>query len=163
MIPEQSRVSLSELSAISNTEISPTDWQVAIDGLISSNLSRTAKTLPTVIEYTFQVPVEGRTVAFTVGTPRDGLIAPRLGVGEDKNGPYILFNQTDQDFIAAGTFWVVGAALCAIPAVGWVGCTALTALLAAVGVFLANTGKCKNNKQLKSYIFNPTVGRFSCV
>ncbi|MGY3263555.1 hypothetical protein [Frigoribacterium sp. 2355] len=62
------------------------------------------------------------------------------------------FNQVDQDALIAGAGFALGAAICAIPAVGQVACVVVGAIITAATVAASAMGKCKNNKQLKVYV-----------
>ncbi|WP_217990682.1 hypothetical protein [Curtobacterium sp. 314Chir4.1] len=93
-----------------------------------------------------------------------GSRAGRLGGGYDAGGSYVLFNQFDQAMLYNGTGFLLGAAICAIPAIGQVACLAVQAIIAvASAAVAAQKGTCKNNKQLKVYFSNNHASRSGCV
>lgn len=88
----------------------------------------------------------------------------RLGGGYDSGGHYVLFNQFDQAMLYNGSGFLLGAAICAIPAVGQIACLAVQAIIAvAAAAVSAQKGTCKNNKQLKVYFSNNHAAKSGCV
>ncbi len=73
----------------------------------------------------------------------------------------IYFNRTDQAAIIAGGSVAVAGAICAIPAVGTIGCTAAAAVVAAAVTYLTDNGRCKG--ELRAQIFPVRGGRARCV
>ncbi|MCM3505684.1 hypothetical protein M3666_11230 [Curtobacterium sp. ODYSSEY 48 V2] len=88
----------------------------------------------------------------------------RLGGGYDAGGHYVTFNQYDQNLLYNGAGFALGAAICAIPAVGQLACLAVQAIIAVGAAYLATIkGTCKNNKRLKVYFSNNHAARTGCV
>jgi len=103
----------------------------------------------------------GDGLAFDAVQPRDGA---RLGGGYDAGGHYVKFNQFDQNLLYNGAGFALGAAICAIPAVGQLACLAVQAIIAVGAAYLATIkGTCKNNKQLKVSFSNNHAARTGCV
>ena len=119
--------------------------------LKQSPLTRTVTTTATDTRTTYDLP-EGFTMTVVESSTAPGGIQPRIGGGSDGGGAYVLFNQFDQDMLYAGTGALLGAALCAIPGVGWLACLGVSLLVAAATTVVVNSGKCTNNRQLKMYI-----------
>lgn len=78
-----------------------------------------------------------------------GQVVPMIGGGFQSGGVYITFNNTDQRAIATGAGIFLGAAICAIPAVGWVACGFTAAIIGTATVYLNTRGICPNNRVLK--------------
>ena len=128
-----------------------TQFNEAIRELKESPLKRSVVTTALDTRTTFDLP-EG--FAMTVVEPKraSGGIQPRIGGGTDSRGVYVLFNQWDQDMLYMGSGALLGAALCAIPGVGWFACLGVSLLIGAATTAVANKGKCTNNRQLKMYV-----------
>lgn len=88
----------------------------------------------------------------------------RLGGGYDSGGHDVLFNQFDQAMLYNGSGFLLGAAICAIPAVGQIACLAVQAIIAvAAAAVSAQKGTCKNNEQLKVFFSNNHAAKSGCV
>lgn len=127
-------------------------------------MSRTVEDTPSERLYTFHIPIEDRAIPqgefnLTIAAPVGGGANARLGAGSDSAGVYVLLNNFDQNLIISGAGAAVTAALCAIPAIGWVSCAAITAAIVVAATWLAVHGTCPVN--LKAYIFIPE--RNGCV
>lgn len=123
----------------------------AIKELKESPLKRTVATTALDTRTTFDLP-EGFTMTVVEPKKATGGIQPRIGGGTDGGGAYVLFNQWDQDMLYMGSGALLGAALCAIPGVGWFACLGVSVLVGAATTAVANRGKCTNNRQLKMHI-----------
>ncbi|MFF1879471.1 hypothetical protein [Leifsonia sp. NPDC058230] len=129
-----------------------TDDQLSegLQELKNSPLPRTSEVTATGLATTY---VLGNGLTMTVN---ESVIAPRLGGGFEPNGQfYVSFNQFDQDMLISGAGFGLGAAICAIPGVGWVACTVVGAIITVGVVAVSTNAKCKNNKQLIVHV-NPS-------
>lgn len=142
----------------SQAEVSPEMIKEGLKELKASSVPRTVVTTASEVRTTYLIP---GSYQFTVVEPVSDRPQPRLGGGADAIGVYILFNQFDQDAIISGGGFLLGAAICAIPGVGTLACVGVGALLTAAALYLSYNGKCRDNKQLKAYVFVPE--RNSCV
>lgn len=85
-----------------------------------------------------------------------------IGGGGGVTKPYISFNQTDQKAIMAGSGALMTAAICAVPAVGWVACGVAGALVAVAFVYLKDRGICPKSKgNLRVYLKSRYVGCYA--
>ncbi|WJS90900.1 MULTISPECIES: hypothetical protein [Microbacterium] len=125
------------------------EWEAEIESLVASDLPRTVTEQDGVTRYSFELTPQGEgvptgyTMDYTVELHDDGAIVPMLAGGSNQHGPYLDLNQFDQDLVISGGAAAIGLAACAIPAVGWVSCAAITAALTIAAVALAHNGKCK--------------------
>lgn len=79
--------------------------------------------------------------------------APLLGGGVDGWGTYLIFNQREQSLIAAGSGYLLGAAICALPVVGWTLCFAIGAIITAASAWIFWNGICPSTlPNLKFYV-----------
>lgn len=155
-------VTLPDGSTVDPSTLTEEDWQTAVDQLVSSDLQRTVTESAAETTYVFDVPVDGSsTFQLTVSVPKEGPLRPRLGGGTDDRGLYILLNNFDQNMVVGGGAAAVSAALCAIPAVGWVGCAAITVAVVAANVWISQNGLCPQN--LKMYIVSGPTSPPRCV
>lgn len=151
---------------LANTsDFTEADFQAAIQGLLASDIPRSESTTPEGDIVTFHIAVDpsavpGGVFDLTVLKPAPVLVTPMLGGGSDAGGVYILLNNFDQQLVLGGASAAVGIALCAIPAVGWVGCGAITAALVVAFTWLSNYATCPGN--LKVYVF-PGPRIYGCV
>ncbi|SEF12044.1 hypothetical protein SAMN04489740_4176 [Arthrobacter alpinus] len=143
------------LPSSANGELTPAQVAQALLELKASSLPRVSETVGSTVQTRFQLTAD---FGMTFVEPAVGVIAPRIGGGFDGGGPYILLNQFDQDAIISGAGLALGAAICAIPAVGWAACTAVGVIIAAAVIYLSYNGKCNNNKQLKVYVSGRIAG-----
>lgn len=123
----------------------------AIKELKESPLGRSVVTTAVDTRTTFDLP-EGFTMTVVESKKASGGIQPRIGGGTDSGGVYVLFNQWEQDMLYMGSGALLGAALCAIPGVGWFACLGVSLIVGAATTAVANKGKCTNNRQLKMYV-----------
>lgn len=85
-----------------------------------------------------------------------GSATSRLGGGFEADGQlFVSFNQFDQDMLISGAGFGLGAAICAIPGVGWIACTVVGAIITVGVVALSYNAKCPGNKQLIVHV-NPS-------
>ncbi|WP_156844898.1 hypothetical protein [Corynebacterium maris] len=70
---------------------------------------------------------------------------PYVSGGIDDNGFYIDFTPLEQDLIAGGGGVALGAAICAIPGVGWAACTVVGAIISGATVVLSHNRPCGDN------------------
>ena len=137
-------------------DISPELIKQAFSELLSSDLPRTVTGEGGGEVTTFDLP-EGLSLSFGTGvvTGESDEFTTYIGGGSDSRGMYVLLNQFDQGLVISGSGFALGAALCAIPAVGAVACLVVGAILTVAGAVLAaNGGTCRNNRQLKIYVTN---------
>jgi len=144
-------------SAAITAELTPTQIADALAELRASPVPRESELVGSTIQTRFQF---NKDFGMTFVEPAPGAISPQLAGGWDGGGAYILFNQFDQDVIISGAGLALGAAICAIPGVGWAACTVVGVIIGAGALYLSYNGKCSNNRQLKAY----TSGRIAgCV
>lgn len=127
----------------------PEQMQEGFLELLNSPLPRATEVVGNEKRSTFTL--EG--LDFTIVEPlvEEGVMQPFLGGGWGKNGIYVDFNKFDQDAIISGSAWILGAAICAIPAVGTVACISVSGILAAATLYLSYNGPCPGNKVLRVY------------
>lgn len=124
--------------------------------LLSSSLPRTTTVVPGAVVDTFEL--RGGT-SISVSQPVEGKGA-RLGGGVSPS-VYITLNRADQTALRNGAAAAVGAALCAIPAVGWMVCAGIMGTLAIAMTYIGKHGLCATSKpQLKIFV---KTGVFGCV
>lgn len=75
--------------------------------------------------------------------------SPQLSGGTWSGGFYVKFNNTDQQALVNGGAFLLGAAICAIPAVGWVACAVVGAIIAIATTYVNARGICTKNRQLR--------------
>lgn len=145
--------------AVGATEpgITEAEWEQAIGELIASDTPRTESKTLAGTTYTFHIPVPSDVVAsgvwdFGVFVPTEQSGAPKLGVGSDSRGAFLILNKFDQDLLTSGAIAVLTAAACALPAIGWVSCGVITVALAVAAVGIAQLPRpCRD--QVKVYLF----------
>ena len=162
---DTSAVVLPDGTTVDPSTVTEEQWADAVDDLIASDVPRTVTEKATVTEYVFHIAVDSAAVpkgTFDLGiaVPKEGVIVPMIGAGSDGRGPYVLLNNFDQNVVLSGAGAAVTAALCAIPAIGWVSCAVITAAMVVVGVWLSQNGTCPQN--LKIYLFQQ-YDRVRCV
>jgi hypothetical protein len=154
------------LTSVSNLAgVTEEQWEQAVADLIGSEVPRTVNETFAATEYTFHIAVDAPAVPsgefdFGVVVPKVGVITPSLGAGSDARGPYILLNNFDQQVLFGGGGAAITAALCVIPAIGWVSCGVITAVIVVAAVWITTYGVCPQN--MKSYLFQQ-YARHSCV
>jgi hypothetical protein len=100
----------------------------------------------------YEVP-DGTTFTFARPAAGDPAVSGSLiGGGYGGQGLYISLNSTDQAAIAAGAGYAVGAAICAVPAVGQAACVAVGAVIAAATVYISENGVCGSGRELRIYL-----------
>lgn len=159
---QENPITMPNRSAVDAYTLTEEDWNKAVEELIASDIPRTVEDTPSEAVYTFHVPVADPSVPggvfdLTIAAPKDGAITPQIGGGSDSIGVYILLNPFDQNLIISGGAYAVGAALCAIPAIGWVSCLAIQAAVTVAATWIGVHGTCPQN--LKAYIFVPERNR----
>lgn len=82
-------------------------------------------------------------------TAKGDVMVPMIGGGMEGNGFYITLNPTDQAALTNGSAAAIGAALCAIPAVGWAACGVIAVVLAIATTYVNAHGLCSNKRSLK--------------
>lgn len=93
-----------------------------------------------------------------------GVAVPMIGGGIEGNGVYITLNSTDQAALTNGGAAAIGAALCAIPAVGWAGCGVIAVVLAVATTYVNAYGLCANQRVLKlNADWNGNITKASCI
>ena len=60
-------------------------------------------------------------------------------------------NTVDQQALASGGAAAIGAALCAIPGVGWAACTAIGIVVGVATTYIVQNGICSNGRVLWWY------------
>jgi hypothetical protein len=137
-------------------EITPEMLDQTYSELLGSDVPRTVEGEGEAALTTFHL-ADGFSLTFGVGSApaASDAITPYIGGGSDRRGMYVLLNQFDQNLVISGSGFALGAAICAIPAVGTVACVVIGAILTvATTVLASNGGTCKNNRQLKIYVTN---------
>lgn len=87
---------------------------------------------------------------------------PMVGGGSDGWGLYLVFSPFEQDLLIAGSGFLLGAAICALPVVGWAVCFGVGAIITAATVWLSHNSKCHPTRpKLKFYVNHP--GRSYCI
>lgn len=137
-------------------DISPEMIEQAFSQLLSSDLPRTVTGEGGDAVTTFDFP-EGLSLSFgtAVVAGEGDELTTYIGGGSDSRGLYVKLNQFDQGLVISGSGFALGAAICAVPAVGAVACLVVGAILTvATAVLAANGGTCSRNRQLKIYVTN---------
>ena len=134
-------------------EITPEMLEQAYSELLASDLPRVTNGEGEEATTTFEL-ADGFELTFGTAptTPTDDTITPYIGGGSDSRGLYVLLNQFDQGLVISGSGFALGAAICAIPAVGTAACVVVGAILTVATSILAANGTCKYNKRLKIYV-----------
>ncbi|TQO18880.1 hypothetical protein FB472_0408 [Rhodoglobus vestalii] len=156
-------ITLSNISDLAG--VTEEQWDQAVADLIGSEVPRTVNETIAATDYTFHIAVDDPAVPsgefdFSVAVPKVGVITPSLGAGSDARGPYILLNNFDQQVLVGGGSAAITAALCAIPAIGWISCTVITAVIVVAAAWITTYGVFPQN--MKSYLFQQ-YARHSCV
>lgn len=73
-----------------------------------------------------------------------GTSVPMLRASVDNWVIYVFLNRTDQAALTNGSSAVLGALICAIPAVGWAACAGVIAALAIAATYINANGYCSN-------------------
>lgn len=137
------------LSAIDTSILTPENINTTIKDLRKADIpavenpdGSTTFTLPEGLELTLSTSeiknVKGKKIA-----------NPALGGGTESGGVYITLNATDQEALLNGSSVLVTAALCAIPAVGWISCGVIGAAVAIAWTYLNAHGICSNKRTLR--------------
>lgn len=145
-------------AGLQHQKLSEVDVATALDELRDAGLVIQDRSEPDGLHSTVALG-DGMTVDIVSTKPES-----RLGGGYDSGGHYVLLNQFDQAMLYNGSGFLLGAAICAIPAVGQIACLAVQAIIAvAAAAVSAQKGTCKNNKQLKVYFSNNHAAKSGCV
>lgn len=70
-------------------------------------------------------------------------VSPAISGGKDKYGYYVVLSAFEQDLVINGWGWMLSAAICAIPAVGPVLCTVVTAVFLVITTYASQRKICK--------------------
>lgn len=68
---------------------------------------------------------------------------PNISGGRDSRGLYVVLSPFEQDLILSGSGFVLTAAICAIPGVGWALCTAVGAVITVYSVWAGTQKRCQ--------------------
>jgi hypothetical protein len=123
--------------------VTPAQIAAAYAEIKASTVPRTTSVVGGITTEIFTLS-NGTKLEFTA--PAVGGIHPNLSVGSNSHGLYIELNRVDQGAIATGGAAAVGIAICAIPAVGWVLCAVVAAILAIAAFYIASYGVCPSSK-----------------
>ena len=151
-----SQVATQAVSGIAPEDVTPEMLEEAYTQLLSSDLPRTVTGAGPTEQTTFQF-IDGFELTFgrdIANAPelKPGTMQPYIGGGVDGGGMYVLLNQFDQNLVISGSGFALGAAICAVPAVGQVACIVVGAILAVATTVLAANGTSSNNRQFKVYV-----------
>lgn len=140
------------------------EYRALIDDLTASDVPRTTATVDgrTVHTFTIESPATGTFELSMVDVKSEeefvgdeGTMHPNLGGGWDSSGPYVSFNQVDQDALIAGTAGALVLAICLIPAVGTLACGVAGILVTVAGIYLVAYGKCPGDLRLPLVTHRP--------
>lgn len=73
---------------------------------------------------------------------------PAVGGGWDRGGPYLTFNQFEQDLVIAGWGFALATAICLVPGVGQAACIVSGAVITVLTVFLSHNKKCPRDAKV---------------
>lgn len=88
---------------------------------------------------------------------------PYVSAGRESGGFWIELTPKEQDLIIAGSGAAVGAAICAIPAVGWAACSVIGIVLAGATVILSHEGRKCSGRIRMHYSWSGAVRGSECV
>lgn len=88
-------------------------------------------------------------------------ITPYVSGGTEEGGFWVEFTPFEQDLIISGSGFVLGAAICAIPGVGWAACTVVGAIITGATVALSHHRKCNDRIKIH-YTWVGTVRSSEC-
>lgn len=89
-------------------------------------------------------------------------ITPYVSGGKENGGFWVEFTPLEQDMIISGSGFALGAAICAIPGVGWAACTVVGAIITGATVVLSHHKKCNNRIKIH-YTWSGSVRSSECV
>lgn len=125
-----------------------------------SGFTRTATPVTGGTEYTY-VHRDGVVLALAVPSAKPGGPSADLrAAGCGFLQVCVYFNRTDQGALLAGSTAALATAICAIPAVGTVGCAFVVGAVAAAAFYVNENGRCPNELQVRVF---PSVGKIECV
>lgn len=85
-----------------------------------------------------------------------------LSSEKEHTGFWLEFTQLEQDIVLNGAGFALGAAICAIPGVGWIACAVGGAIIAGAAVVLSHNKKCDGRLRVEySWAGKPTT--YDCV
>ncbi|VEH81556.1 Uncharacterised protein [Corynebacterium kutscheri] len=133
--------------------VTPEVLDQAFEELINSDIPRTIN--------------EDSTVTFNLGSmdltlPDPHAITPYVSGGRENGGFWVEFTPLEQDMIISGSGFALGAAICAIPGVGWAACTVVGAIITGATVVLSHHKKC-NGRIRVHYAWNGQLRGSRCV
>jgi hypothetical protein len=131
----------------SSDKLTQQEWKQLKAELESSSLPRTVTVSGGTRTFTYTLPTGS---ALVLSEPSEKTsVTPMLGVGGcGWFNVCIYLNRVDQGALATGGAILLTAALCAIPAVGWIGCAAIGAAIAVGAYYIAAYGFCSRNLQI---------------
>ncbi len=132
--------------------ITPEVLDQAFEELINSDVPRTVNGDSTV---TFDL----EHMNLTLKDPY--AITPYVSGGREKGGFWVEFTPLEQDLIISGSGFALGAAICAIPGVGWAACTVIGAIISGATVVLSHHKKCNDRIRIH-YTWVGTVRSSEC-
>lgn len=132
--------------------ITPEVLDQAFEELINSDVPRTVNDDSTV---TFDL----EHMDLTLRDPH--AITPYVNGGRENGGFWVEFTPLEQDMIISGSGFVLGAAICAIPGVGWATCTVIEAVITAATVVLSHHKRCSNRIKIH-YTWDGRVRSSEC-
>lgn len=143
-------------SVTAPAELSPELVSQARDELVQAKVPVERSIVGTEMSETFTLE-DGTQLRFS-----SSVISSRLGGGvHSKYGIYVEFNKLDQQALIAGGGVALGAAICAIPAVGWAACAVVGTIIAIATTYIAANGLCGGNRQLRVYM--QLLGNPQCI
>lgn len=115
----------------------------SIDGYTEDTYQMTLPTADAV-----QAAVDAKQAEVQAGNDR---IGTRVSVRV--NGQYLAigFNTLEQQMLASGSSTLLAAAICAVPAVGWVACAVVGVVVAVGTTYVTRNGVCSNGRTLWWY------------
>lgn len=137
---------------VAETSVTPEVLDQAFEELINSDVPRTVNDDSTV---TFDL----EHMDLTLKDPH--AITPYASGGKEEGGFWVEFTPLEQDLIISGSGFALGAAICAIPGVGWATCTVVGAIITGATVVLSHHKKCNNRIKIH-YTWDGTVRNSEC-
>jgi hypothetical protein len=133
--------------AASSGRLTQHEWTQLKAELEASSLPRTVTVSGGTRTYTYTLPSGSALVLSEPSKKAD--LAPMLGVGGcGWFNVCIYLNRVDQGALATGGAILLTAAICAIPAVGWLSCAAIAAAIAVGAYYIAAYGFCPRYLQI---------------
>lgn len=139
-------------STQSSTQMTPQQWATIKADLNASSLPRTVTVSGGIRTFTYTLPSGSSLVLSEPVGPQPGVpaeVTSQLGVGVcGFFNVCVYLNRTDQGALAAGGAAFLAIAICAIPAVGWISCAAVTSALVVAAFYIAAYGFCPRDLQV---------------